>query len=100
MHMYYRLISKKWLKYERQTERGKRRKYIDPLAKHSVQGRSQEFATGTKEGSGDESPLTGFRGEAPRSRKPMLISSYDGGHAPTSPLVYATDSVTDADAVL
>jgi len=64
------------------------------------QGRSQEFAKrwGTKEGSGDGCPPAGSRGrarwgsggEAPRSRRHMVISSYDGEetctHAPPPPL--------------
>jgi len=52
-----------------------------------VQGRGREFATGEqKMGSGG----AGSRGRAPvgvpRSRRQMLISSYDGGHALMSPL--------------
>jgi len=47
------------------------------------QGRNQEFARGTKRGSGEEAePWWGSWGEAPTSRRQMLIFSYDGGHAP------------------
>ena len=60
----------------------------------SRQGRSQEFAKGDKRGGlGDGSPHRGpgaesrwgSGDEAPRSRRHVLISSYDGGtciHAP------------------
>jgi len=69
----------------------------------TIQVSSQEFATrvGKKRGSGGRKSSAGSRGrapvgvwgEAPRSRRQMLISSYDGGHAPMSPLGYATDTI-------
>jgi len=50
------------------------------------QGRSQEFAT---KGAGSRGRAqVGSRGEAPRSQRQMLISSYDGGtctHVPLAP---------------
>jgi len=60
------------------------------------QGRSQEFAIygGQKRGSGMEIPQLGPRadglgvgslGAKPPEAGHMLISSYDGGHAPMSP---------------
>jgi len=60
---------------------------------------SQEFATGDKRGCGGRKspqrgtgaePRWGCGSEAPRSWRQMLISSYDGGHAPMSPLGYTT----------
>jgi len=64
------------------------------------QGRSQEFATGDKRGGLGDRPPAGSRGrapvgvwgEAPRSRRQMLISTYDGGTCTHAPLGHATDN--------